>query len=94
MSDYVLQVAERIKGLRLILDITPEEMAEITGVSLTEYLDCEEGRSDFSFTFLYKCAVRFGIDLAELVTGDVPKLSFYTVVRRGQGMPIERRKGF
>ena len=33
-------------------------------------------------------------DISELVTGDVPKLSYYTIVRKGEGMPIRRRAGF
>jgi hypothetical protein len=43
---------------------------------------------------LLKSSERFGIDIAELLTGETPKLSFYTIVRRGKGLPIERRKGF
>lgn len=38
-----------------------------------EYLACENGASDFSFTFLYKCAKKFGVDIAELITGEVPE---------------------
>ena len=34
------------------------------------------------------------MDLTELITGEMPKLSFFTVVRRGEGMPIRRRAGF
>jgi quercetin dioxygenase-like cupin family protein/DNA-binding XRE family transcriptional regulator len=94
MENQVAQVAQRIYGLRLILDISEEEMATVTGVSLEEYRACEAGQSDFSFTFLYKCAQRFGVDISELVTGEVPKLSSYTVVRSGGGMPIERRREF
>ena len=34
------------------------------------------------------------MDLVEILTGDSPKLSFHSVVRNGQGLPIERRRGF
>jgi mannose-6-phosphate isomerase-like protein (cupin superfamily) len=34
------------------------------------------------------------VDIVELLTGSNPTLSFYTVVRKGGGLPIERRKGF
>ena len=94
MENQMAQVAQRISGLRLMMEISEEEMAGITGVTLEEYRACEAGQNDFSFTFLYKCAQRFGVDISELVTGDVPKLSSYTVVRSGGGMPIQRRKGF
>lgn len=94
MLSEIKDVGERLKGMRDILDITAEEMAEITGVTLETYLAVESGDKDFSFTFLYKAARRFGIDLTELLTGESPHLSGYAIVRKGQGMPIERRKGF
>ena len=58
------------------------------------YLKMEEGLEDYSFTFLYKCAKALGIDISALVSGDDPKLSFYTLTRAGEGMPIKRRAGF
>ncbi|WP_040197581.1 helix-turn-helix domain-containing protein [Candidatus Soleaferrea massiliensis] len=93
--DYkIKEVAQRIKGLREILDISQDEMAEVTGVSAAQYERYEAGECDFSFTFLYKCAERFGVDIIEILTGDKPKLHFYNIVRKGQGLPINRRAGF
>lgn len=94
MDNQIIQIAERIRGLRQILNIPAEEMARITETTPEIYAAYEEGKSDFSFTFLLKCAQTFDVDIAELVMGDVPKLSVYTVTRGGNGMPIERRKGF
>ena len=94
MEDKIAAIAQRIRTLREILELTPEEMAEVTGVTLEEYQKKEAGEDDFSFTFLYKCAERFGVDIVEILTGESPKLSFYSIVRRGKGLPIERRKGF
>lgn len=92
--DYVIeQVAQRIKGMRELLEIPLEEMAEVTNTTPERYAYIESGSSDFSFTFLYLCAERFGVDLVELLTGDVPKLSFYSVVRSGKGLRVERRSG-
>lgn len=94
MEYIVKDIAQRIQSLRDILDISPEEMAKINDISVDDYLKCEEGQTDFSFTFLYNCAKRFGVDLMDLVTGESPKLSFYSIVRSGEGLPIKRRKGF
>ncbi|MFA0815758.1 MAG: helix-turn-helix domain-containing protein [Anaerofustis sp.] len=92
--EYIIeQVAQRLKFTREIMEISYEEMAEVTGVSVQEYMSCENGESDFSFTFLYKCAERFGIELAELLTGEMPKLSFYSIVRKGKGLSVKRRSG-
>jgi transcriptional regulator with XRE-family HTH domain len=92
--EKITEIANRIKGLRQLLEISPREMAEVCGVSESEYIKSENGESDFSFTFLFKCAQKFGVDIAELITGETPKLSRYFVVRNGKGLPINRRKGF
>ena len=95
MELHLIEVAGRIRALREIMDITAEEMAEFTGVSIAEYKTLENGEADFSFTFLYKCAKRFGVDLMEIVTGEKPKLSFYNIVRKGGGgLPIKRAHSF
>lgn len=94
METKIKEIAERIKSLREILEISQEEMAEKTDTPLEEYRQYESGDSDFGFTFLYECAKIFGVDIVELLTGEKPKLSFYTVVRSGKGLPMKRRKGF
>jgi transcriptional regulator with XRE-family HTH domain len=94
METHIMEISERIKGMREMLDISPEEMADVTGISIDQYLAAENGTSDFTFTFLMKCAQKFKMDIVELLTGSNPTLSFYTVVRKGHGLPIERRKGF
>lgn len=32
--------------------------------------------------------------MIELLTGDNPRLSFYSIVRKGEGLPMKRRTGF
>jgi transcriptional regulator with XRE-family HTH domain len=94
METLISEIAQRIKGLRQLMELSEEELAGVTGVTVEEYRDYESGNNDFPFTFLMKCAMRFGIDIVELMTGENPRLSFYTVVRAGHGLPIERRRGF
>jgi quercetin dioxygenase-like cupin family protein/DNA-binding XRE family transcriptional regulator len=94
METRILEIAERIKGLREMMDLTAEEMARAVGVSVEEYVRHEEGKQDFNFTFLYRCADKFGVDIVELLTGENPHLSFYSIVRAGEGLDIKRRKGF
>ena len=72
METRIVEIAERIKGLREMMDITPEEMAEAAGVELEEYLKHENGEQDFGFTFLYKCADKLDVDIVELLTGENP----------------------
>lgn len=94
MEEKILEIAQRIKELREILEISIEEMAACVGVSKDEYVDYENAQNDFSFTFLHKCANRFGVDIVELLTGENPRLSFFTVTKNGHGTSINRRKGF
>ena len=94
MENQLATIGNRLRELRTILEISIPEMARITGVTEADYADHEEGRVDFSFTFLYRCAERFGVDMSALVTGETPKLSNYHLNRLGGGMPIRRRAGF
>ncbi|NLV51514.1 MAG: cupin domain-containing protein [Clostridiales bacterium] len=94
MEPKIIEIAQRIATLRDILGLSAEQMAQAAGVTTEEYLECEAGRRDFSFTFLYHCAERFGVDMIELLTGENPHLTGYTIVRAGKGLPIKRGRGF
>lgn len=94
MEPKLIEIAQRIHELREILEISVEDMAHYLGIDKDMYIRYEEGKEDFTFTFLYQCATRFGVDIVELVTGEEPKLSFYTIVKKGHGLPIKRRAGF
>lgn len=88
------EIAERIRTMREITGLSQEEMARYTGTTPEEYQSYESGQGDFSFTFIYKCANRFAIDPTDLIRGESPTLSSFTVTRKGDGLPIARRQGF
>ena len=94
MENQLKIIAERVKEARALAGKTAAEMAEIIGISESQYKEYESGTQDFSFTFLYKCAKIFGLDVYDLLSGENPKLSAYQVVRNGEGFPLARRKGF
>lgn len=95
MSDSnTREIAERLKGLREMMEISTAEMARAAGVDEKTYLEYEEGGKDFSVTFLYNCAGRFGVDVTALLTGHTPTLSSYSIVRAGQGVLTERGHSF
>ena len=94
LQSQLAEVAERIRTMREIMGLSEEEMAARTDVTLEDYRLHERGEKDFSFTFIYKCAQRFGIDPTDLIKGVSPTLSTYTVSRKGEGLPITRRHGF
>ena len=94
MEPNIKEVAGRIQALREDMDLTMQEMAEATGRSVAEYAAQESGEEDLSFTFLYKCADKFGVDVIELLTGENPHLTGYSLTRAGDGLSIKRRAGF
>ena len=87
------EMAERIKELRQIENLTQSEMAEKTGVSLEEYIACEEGKNDLNFAFIYRCALVFKVDVTDIIEGASPRLSSYTVTRKGLGQLIQQAHG-
>ncbi|MBR4236157.1 MAG: AMP-binding protein [Clostridia bacterium] len=87
------EMSGRIKELREIENISIEDMALKTGVSLEEYISCEEGKSDLNFAFIYRCALVLGVDVTDIIEGASPRLSSYTVTRRGAGQRIEQAHG-
>ena len=94
MEISIPEIAERIRVLRDISEFSVKEMADAVSCSEEEYIAAENGETDFSFTFIYKCAEKFGVDMIELLTGENPRLSFYSIVRSGDGIPMKRRSGF
>ncbi|MCL1797023.1 MAG: XRE family transcriptional regulator [Eggerthellaceae bacterium] len=94
MEPNIKEVANRIKALREDMDFTFEEMAAATNRSAQEYERQENGEQDLSFTFLYKCAEKLGVDVIELLTGENPHLSGYSLIRADAGLSIKRRAGF
>ena len=94
MDTMIREIANRLRGMREILDVPEQEMADATGVPVDEYRILEAGEKDFSFTFLFRAAQRFNIDMTDLLTGESPHRLGYTLIRKGEGLPIERRAGF
>ena len=54
--------------------MTPEEMAQSTGVTVDEYLKCENGDNDLNFAFIYRCALALRVNVTDIIEGDSPKL--------------------
>lgn len=90
----LIEISERIRAMRDLCGVSTADMAEATGLTEEEYILCETGQKDFTFTFLDKCAARFNIDMVELITGENPRLTDFIVVHDGMGLPIERWTGF
>ncbi len=84
-KNLIKEVAGRIREMREIMSMSVETMADKTGLSREQYVDYERGNSDLPFSFIHKCALIFGIDIAELLEGHSPRLTSYQVTRGGKG---------
>jgi len=89
----ILEMAGRIKTLREIEGLTPEEMAVKVGVSAEDYASYESGKRDLNFAFLYRCAAALNVDVTDIIEGTSPKLAGYTLTRRGEGQEIQKAHG-
>ena len=94
MNPQVEQIAQRIKELREILDISVEKMAEVLGITVEEYRVYEQAKTDIPIGVLYGIAAQMNVDPTVLMTGDAPRMDEYTLVRNGKGVKVERYKGY
>ncbi len=87
------EVAARIREMREILGFSTAEMAEKTEVEKELYEEYEKGETDLPFSFIHKCTLAFGVDIADLLEGNSAKLSSYTVTRKGKGQLTAKENG-
>ena len=52
MEEPIKQIGERLKGLREVLDIPAEEIAQLCDISLEDYTKMEDGCGDISISKL------------------------------------------
>lgn len=94
MKYDIKEVSTRLRATRESLDLTVENMAKVTNISVENYLAYENGEKDISLSELNECAEALGVEMIELLTGNSPTLQKYSLVRKGNGLPVERRIDF
>ena len=94
MDEQLKQIGERLKGLRDVLDLTAQEVADTVGISLDKYEKIEAGELDITISNLMKIARKYGVSTEELIFAESPHMKSYYVTRKGQGMSIERTKAY
>ncbi|MGN0257526.1 MAG: helix-turn-helix domain-containing protein [Bacteroides sp.] len=94
MDEQIKQIAERLRGLRDVLDLSVEEMAANCQLSADELTQAESGEHDISVSLLQKIARQCGVALDALMFGEEPKMSTYFLTRAGKGVSIERTKAY
>ncbi|MCL1937942.1 MAG: XRE family transcriptional regulator [Candidatus Azobacteroides sp.] len=94
MNEQIMQIAERLKGLRESLDLSPAEMAIQMNKSEKDILKYESGKVDIPISYLFDVAQKFEIDTSTLLSGDEPRMSAYFLTRRGKGNFVERTQAY
>ena len=94
MDKKLYQIPDRIREMRDILDLTPETVAAHLRIPIEEYSGFEKGEQDIPISALYEISALFGVDMTVLLTGDAPRMNTHTVVRRGEGVNVERFPGY
>lgn len=88
------EIAPRLRGLREACDFSVDELAEKTGVSADTVSLYEAGESEIPVSFLKDVAGVCGVDLTALISGGEAHLHDFSLVRKGQGLSVERRKDY
>ncbi len=94
MIPQVEQIAARMRELREILGIPKKKIAGDIAVPVETYENYENSSEDIPVGKLYLIANALGIDPTVLLIGDEPRMADYTVVRQGNGVSVERYKGY
>ena len=94
MNEEIKQIAERLKGLRDVLELTVDNVAEVCGISPEKYQELESGTVDISVSILHRISQTYDVELTTLMFGDEPKMSSYFVTRNGKGISVERTKAY
>lgn len=94
MNIKIREIAERLRGFRDALDLSEESCAEACGVSPEQYRAYESGNTDIPVTFLYRFSTACNLEFAALLTGDTPRMTSYSLTRKGAGVTVERRKEY
>ena len=94
MTENIKNIALRIQDLRDITGLSQAQVADASGVPLSDYVEYEKGERDFSFSHLFNIATTLGVDISDLLTGESPKLHGYVLTRAGTGASFERRRAY
>lgn len=94
MNEQLNEIAKRLRGLRDLLEITPEEVAAVCHVANEEYLGYESGQKDIPIGALQSISKHYNVELTALLFGEEPTMKTYYLTRAGQGTAMERTRAY
>lgn len=88
------EIAQRLKAIRLLSDVSISEIAKETELTEQEYELLEEGNVSIPVSVLLAACDYLHISMTELLTGEPAKLHTYSFVKAGRGLGVERTKAY
>jgi mannose-6-phosphate isomerase-like protein (cupin superfamily) len=94
MERQIIEIADRLRGMRESLEVTPEKAAFVCEIPVADYLKFESGETDIPVSILHRMARHFGFDITTLLTGEEPHVHTYSLTRKGKGVTVQRRRSY
>ena len=85
MDEQLMQIGQRLRGLRDIFEVDAKTMADLCGIAVSDYEAMERGEAELSVANLQTIARHYGISLDALLFGEEPKMNSYFLTRKGKG---------
>jgi len=94
MEEQIKQIADRLRGMREVLEISDIEAATTCAITRKQYLNYESGEVDIPVSILHRMSQMYNFDLTALLTGEEPHMRSYTLTRKDKGAGVDRRKDY
>ena len=88
------EIGLRVASLREMCEYSAHDMAEKLEISEDDYIAFEHGEYDFAISTLNNIALILGVDILDIISGESPRLSSCTVVKKGKGFVVNRNPGY
>ncbi len=88
------EIAPRLLALREGVGYSQVELAEKINASPELVATYEEGNTEIPVSYLMDVAHVCGVGLTELLSGEQAHLHSYSIVRKGEGLSVSRRKDY
>ncbi len=84
------EIAERIKDLREIAEVSLDELSEATGISVSLLEKYESGELEVPMGELSDIAKYYNVEMTDILSGGGPMLHTFSFVKSGRGISVER----
>ncbi|MDR1941836.1 MAG: XRE family transcriptional regulator [Endomicrobium sp.] len=94
MTETLKQIGARIKAIREMSELSAADFAKSIDIDPVLYLKYENGQADISVSALSAISTKYKVEMTALLSGIEPKLQRISVVKKGRGLNVERRKEY